>query len=587
MNPTQSAPVAENRTTLKLAALCTLQSVRDAGIEVRKFLAGQGLGEQVLDEWELVIMEAANNAVLYSSEAVRHLPITIDAAVGATSVEVRIGDHTAGFDFPEDATLPDPESEGGRGLYLIRALTTSVDYLRGKKGNVLVLTKNREQVVGRRRAATVEELECELNLLTEELAASYESLSAIFSFTSTFSNAEDPMALVDPWMKELARITSADWYAFFVASSDGRTLIRAASSGPEAPARINVPARGPTAPNACAVARAVWSRQDVWLDATAQLEDDDAMAPIARRSSGILHSVFIGATLVGFVGLGRHVDTDPFTAGQVNVIHTFSDFLGTQIRHAQVLRESLLNQVMRRDLEIAASIQQSLLPSALPNSRELRIFGSATSAREVGGDFFDVIGFGEGSVLVVIADVMGKGVPAALFAAILRTLVRSRRDIAKQPGVLLEWVAATLFSDFDRVEMFATMQLAYFDMPARRVHVAGAGHCPLIIASPTGKITELPSQGVPIGIESNSRCSEAVQAVEPGSRIILFTDGVTESRNIEGEEWGMERLRHWLAHTPEAPPAKLGEALLSEVTLFRGAAPVPDDITFVLLTTHS
>ncbi len=587
MNENLSAFVADNGTTLRVKSLCALQSVREAGIEVRKFLSGQGIGEAALDEWELVIMEAANNAVNYASEAVRHLPITIDVTVGRESVEARISDHTAGFEFPDEVSLPDPESEGGRGLYLIRTLTNSVDYLKGKNGNVLVLTKNREKVFGRRQAATVVELESELNLLTEELAASYESLSAIFSFTSTFSNAEDPLALVDPWMKELARITSADWYAFFIASPDGRTLTRATSSGPEAPARINVPPRGQPAPDSCAVGLAVWSRQDVWLDANAQFDDDDVMAPLARQSSGILHSVFIGAALVGFVALGRRVETDAFTAGQVNVIHTFADFLGTQIRHAQVLRESLMNQVMRRDLEIAASIQQSLLPSVLPNSRELHIFGSATSAREVGGDFFDVIGFGDGSVLVVIADVMGKGVPAALFAAILRALVRSRRDIAKQPGVLLEWVAATLFPDFDRVEMFATMQLAYFDVPARRVHVAGAGHCPLIIASPAGAIIELPSQGVPIGIEFSSRYPETVQAVEPGSRIILFTDGVTESRNIDGEEWGMERLRRWLLSTPDAALSKLGETLLEEITVFRGAAPVPDDITFVLLTTHA
>ena len=587
MNPNPIVPVAENRTTLRVESACTLQSVRDAGIEVRKFLAGQGIDEPSLDGWELVIMEAANNAVLYAPDAARHLPITIDASVGRDSVEVRIGDHTAGFDFPEETSLPDPESEGGRGLYLIRTLTSSIDYLKGKNGNVLVLTKIREMPARGRRSATVEELESELNLLTEELAASYESLSAIFSFTSTFSNAEDPLALVDPWMKELARITSADWYVFFTASPDGRTLTRATSSGPEAPVSINVPGRGQPAPDACAVGLAVWSRQDVWLDATTQLDDEDVMAPFAGRSSGILHSVFIGAALVGFVALGRRVENAPFTAGQVNVIHTFSDFLGTQIRHAQVLRESLLNQVMRRDLEIAASIQQSLLPAALPNSRQLRIFGSATSAREVGGDFFDVIGFGNGSVLVVIADVMGKGVPAALFAAILRTLVRSRRDIAKQPGVLLEWVAATLFPDFDRVEMFATMQLAYFDSPSRRVHVAGAGHCPLVMVSPTGGITEVPSQGVPIGIEFNSRYPETVQSVEPESRLILFTDGVTESRNVEGEEWGMERLRKWLTNAPEAPLPKLGEALLDEITRFRGAAPVPDDITFVLLTTHA
>ena len=291
--------------------------------------------------------------------------------------------------------------------------------------------------------------------------------------------------------------------------------------------------------------------------------------------------------LVGLVALGRRVPDHPFTAGQVNVIHTFSDFLGAQLHHAQARSDSTRHQIMRRDLEIAASIQQSLLPDELPTSPGLGIFGSATSAREIGGDFYDVIGLPDGSVLAVIADVMGKGVPAALFAAILRTLVRSRCDLAEHPGKLLEWVAGTLFEDFERVEMFATMQLAYFDIRHQTVHVAGAGHCPLLIAAPCGTVTEIASEGVPVGIMQAARYHEAAHSVAPGSRLLLFTDGVTESRNIEGDQWGMKRLLPWLSAAPPAPPAELGADLLAQLSAHRGTAPVPDDITFVLLATHS
>lgn len=587
MKSFQIAQPVEKRTMMRLEFPCSLHAARAAGMELREFLAGQSVSAAELDAWELAAVEAANNAALYAPESRRGLALSIEASVSAKSVEVRITDHTDGFELPDSTELPDLESEGGRGLFLIRTLTDSVDYLRGRNGNILAMSKARDQAAKARPIPTVAELESELSLLTEELAASYESLSAIFSFTSTFSNAEDPLALVEPWMKELARVTSAAWYAFFVASPDGRTLTLASGSGPEIPAKIQVPSRGEPAPDGCAIGLAVWSRQDVWFDASMPLDHEDILAAAVGRSSGMLHSVFIGSQLIGFVALGRRVDEHPFTAGQVNVIHTFADFLGTQIRHAQVQRESLLNQVMRRDLEIASSIQQSLLPSALPRSPGLEVYGSATSAREVGGDFYDVIGFADGSVLIVIADVMGKGVPAALFAAILRTLVRSRRDIARQPGELLEWVAATLFSDFDRVEMFATMQLAYYDVPARRVHVAGAGHCPLLIAAPDGAIHEIPSDGVPIGIQYDSHYAEFVHSVAPGSRLLLFTDGVTESRNLAGEQWGSDRLRDWLSTAPQQPPAQLGEALLSNITHHRGAAPVPDDITFVLLATHT
>ena len=572
---------SERRSVLRVEFACSLNAARAAGIEVRHFLAAEGLSEPELEGWELAIVEAANNAVKYAPEARRNLPVIIEAAAGRTCVEVRIIDHTDGFDFPESADLPDSDAESGRGLFLIRALSDSADYMRGRNSNILILSKKRERTARKTPRPSVERLEAELDQMTEELAASYESLSAIFTFTSTLANATEPMDLVEPWMKELARVAGADWHAFYILAPDGWTLARVASSGSGIPPTILLLPEDTS--EASAAARAVRTRQDVWFEPATALTASDPLADVSKGTSGLLHGVFLGPLLVGLVALGRAVSDHPFTAGQVSVIHTFSDFLGTQVRNAQVQREGTQHQLMRRDLEIAAGIQQSLLPAALPRTPGLDIYGSATSAREVGGDFYDVIGFPNGSVLVVIADVMGKGVPAAMFAAILRALIRSRRDLASQPGALLQWVAATLFLDFDRVEMFATMQLAYFDLPAKSVRVAGAGHCPLLVADPSGDVVEIASQGVPIGILQDSTFPESEHFVKPGSRLLLFTDGVTESRNSAGEHWGMDRLKDCITSSPQASPKQLGDILLAEIAAHRGSAPVPDDITFVLL----
>lgn len=576
------APDSDRRSVLRVEFQCSLNAARAAGTEVRQFLAAEGLTDSELDGWELAIVEGANNAVNYTPELRRDLSVVIEAAIGSSCTEVRITDHTDGFDFPDVADLPDGDAESGRGLFLIRALSDSADYLRGRNANVLILSKNRERARRKLPAPSVDRLEAELDLMTEELAASYESLSAIFTFTSTLANAKEPMDLVEPWMKELARVAGADWHAFYILAPDGCTLKCMAASSSDVPPAIMV-----TLEETSAAARAVRMRQDVWFEASTPLAPSDPLELVSEGTSGLVHGVFLGPSLIGLVALGRRVGHNPFTAGQVNVIHTFSDFLGTQVRNAQVQRESTQHQLMRRDLEIAAGIQQSLLPDALPRTPGLEIYGSATSAREVGGDFYDVIGFPNGSVLVVIADVMGKGVPAAMFAAILRALIRSRRDLASQPGELLKWVATTLFVDLDRVEMFATMQLVYFDLLASCVHVAGAGHCPLLIARVDGAISEIPSHGVPIGILQNSTYLESEHKVELGSRLLLFTDGVTESRDASGEHWGMDRLRTWLISSPASSPKQLGDALLEEIVIHRGLAPVPDDITFVLLSTHS
>ena len=585
--PIHVAPGSETRPSFRIEFPCALVAARDAVIELRQFLASEGLATMELDAWELAVVEAANNAVKYVRQSAREQSVVLEAAAGASRVDVWIWDHTNGFELKETVELPDSEDEGGRGLYLIQTLTDSADYFRGRGTNCFALSKARIPAARKQLGSTVAELEGELSLMTEELSAAYESLSAIFRFSSTLAHASEPMDLVDQWMRELARVTGADWYAYFVVAPDGREFVQATASSEDAPVEIPLRIDRAIGVRPSSAVRAVQGHQDVWFGSSNPLAGDDPLAVIARDTSGLLHAVFLGATLVGLVALGRRVAGDPFTAGQVNVIHTFSDFLGAQVRNAQVQRESTNDQLTRRDLEIASDIQQSLLPAALPRSPGLAIFGSATSAREVGGDFYDVIGFPDGSVLVAIADVMGKGVSAALFAAILRTLVRARRDLAAHPGKLLEWVAATLFQDFDRVEMFATMQLVYFDAGGRKVHVAGAGHCPLIIVGPDGGVLEVPPEGVPVGIIPDSLYPESVHDIAPGSRVLLFTDGVTESRDAEGDQWGMCRLKSWLASAPNHPPNRLGMDLLASIAAHRGAEPALDDITFVLLTTHA
>jgi len=478
--------------------------------------------------------------------------------------------------------LPDPESEHGRGLYLIQVLADTAEYLRGKKSNCLILTKRRAEPVPVRPPGQPEQLEAELTLMTEELAASYESLSAIFNFTATLCQAEEPLDLVAPWMKELARITGADWHAFFVLDVETYSLLCAAAQGSEVPAIIPMRQVGSAR---CLAAEVVKSRQDFWFDPDTQMLAGDTLARALAGTSGFLHPVFLGPTLVGMAALGRRVAEYPFTAGQVNVIHTFADFLGSQIRYGQVQREITRSQVLRRELEIAASIQQSLLPAVLPKTSHLDIAGFATSASEVGGDFFDVVGLPGGSILVVIADVMGKGVPAALFAAILRAVVRARHDLASEPGRLLEWLNETLFQDFDAVDMFATVQLAYFDPSGRSVRVATAGHCPLLVADARGVVAEFAADGLPIGIQPFGSYPEQTAAIEPGSRTLLYTDGLIEAQNSAGERWGGAHLSQWLTTTVSSNRSveDMGAELKAELQRFRGTAPVTDDETFVLL----
>src|SRR6185503_15833404 len=126
--------------------------------------------------------------------------------------------------------------------------------------------------------------------------------------------------------------------------------------------------------------------------------------------------------------------------------------------------------------EIARNIQQSLLPKAFPALSGYELAGFCRSARQVGGDFYDVLPLGEDLVLLVVADVMGKGVPAALFAATLRTLVRTTAEWTQRPSELLARINRLMFDELSSVDMFITAQLVLVDTRQKQLTVAAAGH---------------------------------------------------------------------------------------------------------------
>lgn len=574
------APALEHPATLRLTISPSLSTAREASVRVRSFLAGQGVSEEEQSSWELVAAEALTNAVSYPPAERANFPVEVDVVVTKAFVELRVADHTDGFTMPKVATLPPDDSESGRGLYLILTLTDRADYLRGEHGNTLVLRRARTgPPTGPPR--TVEELEAELGQMTEELAASFESLASIFQFTAELGNAEEPMKLVGRWMSELARITGADWHSFHALDSVEKVLNVVASVGEYVPEQIKFDP-GEDGERMGLAGRAIVSRQDVWFDPRTTITAEDPLRALIRGCSGLVHPVFVGSTLIGIAAFGRRVDGYPFTAGQVNVIHTFADFLGSQVRVAQVQRDAVATQVLRREVEIAASIQHSLLPSYIPRLPGHEIAGSAMSAREVGGDFYDVLEVRPGALLLVIADVMGKGIPAALFAAILRTLIRSRRDLADQPDALMDWLNVTVFPDFERVEMFATVQLVFLNTMAEKMTVCSAGHCPLLVVSQEGELTEIAADGIPIGIAESAAYPSQDVAFPPGSRALMFTDGLMDAANPEGTQFGLDQLRTWLATAAAATPTSLRAVLAAHES---GAASA-DDQTFLLINAH-
>jgi len=572
--------------SLRCEIRCDLASVREASLRVREFLQSEGLAEEELAGWELALVEAGNNAVEHVREDRRHAGIEIFVTCSPTQVELRITDHTPGFDWGGAGDLPDDESEGGRGVFLIKALVDQSAYFRGPDGNVLVLSKAR--VTGAAPAADLParlaEQEAMLAGMTEELSSAYEALVAIFRHSTDLGRTPDLKAFAVRLLEDLKRLTEADAVLLRLVGGDGDALQSYLVLPGCEDALPDVSVGGT---DGGAEHEAWQTRQDVWFGTTRPLTGTDPLRKLSALDVGIVHPFLFGDQVLGTLTLARKAGAPTFGTAYLNLLHTFSEFFAIQYGNLRFVAERIQAQVVRHDLEIAAELQRSLLPQRMPLLPPFEIAGEAESAREVGGDFYDVIPAGDHGVLFVIADVMGKGLPAALFASVLRSVVRAMNRFVAGPGELLTRVNELLYQDLSRVDMFATAQLVFLAHRTRTLTVATAGHCPLLFAAPGGgRALATTEGGLPLGVEPSHLYKDFTIKLAPGSRILLYTDGIFELQNPAGEIFGEERLATWLGHAvvAENSATALSWDLAKTLTSYAQGAPAKDDQTFILIS---
>jgi sigma-B regulation protein RsbU (phosphoserine phosphatase) len=250
--------------------------------------------------------------------------------------------------------------------------------------------------------------------------------------------------------------------------------------------------------------------------------------------------------------------------------------------------ELIDRRLLAHELEIARRIQQSLLPGTFPNLPGFGISGFCLSAREVGGDFYDVISIAPGKALLVVADVMGKGIPAALFGATLHTLFRSVVEWTWHPAELLKRVNRLIFEDLSKVDMFITVSVALVDTLNDEISIANAGHCPLLLKSLNGSIQAGSAEGVPLGIVPNAIFEQQNLPLDECQCALLYTDGLTEACNPKGELFGQDRLIDWLCGvgTRQRSATELQTNFQQTLDSFTSHSPMRDDRTFLILARH-
>lgn len=246
------------------------------------------------------------------------------------------------------------------------------------------------------------------------------------------------------------------------------------------------------------------------------------------------------------------------------------------------LRERTELIALRRELEIASHLQQAILPRTFPpfpERRDFDIFATMIPAREVGGDFFDFFLLGDARVGVVIGDVSGKGVPAAFFMAVSRTLIRAAALGGAPPADCLRQVNALLVAEND-ADMFVSVFYGILDTRRGELAYGIGGHNPPFLLRASGRIEQLPAAGgVVLGVVENAAYRAGRTSLAPGDMLFLYTDGVTEAMDAEGREFSEESLREVLGRNERGSPEEVIRAVVAAVNGHAGGVPQSDDLT--------
>ncbi|MDE0121326.1 MAG: SpoIIE family protein phosphatase [bacterium] len=265
---------------------------------------------------------------------------------------------------------------------------------------------------------------------------------------------------------------------------------------------------------------------------------------------------------------------------QITIERTLAHMM--EWREALSYRDKLVS--IQNELEVASRIQQSILPSEFPDDLRYQVYGNMEPARDVGGDFFDIMLLDEGQIGLAIADVSDKGVPAALFMMSCRTLLKGVAIGLTEPGAVLGEVNDLLHEDNETM-LFVTVLYAVYNPSTGEFTYASGGHdAPLLIRS-DGSVSLLPlTDGIALGVVPELEYKQHSITLGPGDTVVLYTDGVTEAQNTDGSAFEVDGLHQIFAGSSAYLKAREGTDLVFEkVREFMGEASQFDDITCLTL----
>ncbi|MGD9905815.1 MAG: PP2C family protein-serine/threonine phosphatase [Vicinamibacterales bacterium] len=439
--------------------------------------------------------------------------------------------------------------------------------------------------------------EAERKALGTEVLNLYREINLIYSFSEKLAALLDVERVAELTLQEARRLIVATDGVIMLLDPASGALTTVAGFGDEMPALSGFH-RGRGIVGAIAASGVAEIVNDVDADHRRVVEHTTIKALIVA-------ALRVGDEITGVIALGSTMPM-AYTAGELKLLNTLALQAATAIENARLFertvqaaqeRERLLTlhqqaEVARAKLEseltLAARIQSNLFPAELPALPGVELAARNRPARQCGGDYYDAIAAedGAGRALLCVADVSGKGLPAALVMANMQATLRALLGRTSSLPALADQSSALLFASTSP-EKYVTAALVDLDAASGALRFVGAGHVDTIILRASGEVDTLSSTGTPLGlVPPGLPFGERTLALSPGDMLVLYSDGVPEAQNIFDEEFGDARLLEVLRDAQGEPAAVVIDRVMAAIDAFVGGAPQFDDITLLVAKRH-
>ncbi len=284
---------------------------------------------------------------------------------------------------------------------------------------------------------------------------------------------------------------------------------------------------------------------------------------------------------VGFIGLGEKIYGVNYTHEELGHLSVLSNQVGVAVDNIRLLAENVERKVLEEELKMARRVQRQLLPRESPAINGYDLCGLAVPSRQMAGDYYDFIQIGETELALVVADVSGKGMPAAILTATLHAAIRSNEDVQGDPTGMMCRINSLLYRSTS-AEEFATLFYGVIDLETGNLRYANAGHEFPFLLGPDGAFN-LGESGIILGCLEQFAYTESSCSIPRDSSLVLFTDGLTDSESPQGLNFGSDRLKRTLEMNTRKSSKEICSIVLDEIKEFSRKGAGIDDMTLIVL----